>query len=118
MGIEVVSVPEGLAADEWPALDGAQVAGLPIRVFGFQDEAGIDDEVENSFVLKADVYRMIVACGVDLGEIDDLAAELFEPVELATLVTADSGLAALDDFGRRQARDSSFFGFSFGLCFG
>lgn len=110
-----ISISEGLAADEGPAFDGAQIAGLPIRMFAFQDEAGIDDEVESGFVLKADVDGVIVTCGVDLGELDDLALEFFKAVELAAAIAADGGFAALDDFGRRQARDASAFsGFGFG----
>ena len=117
------SGPEGLAADERPAFDGAQVAGLPVAVFGIEIETGIDNEVQRGLVLKADVDRMVVACGVDLGVLDDLALHLFEAVELAITIAANCGLAALDDPGWREERErSSFFGFGFtfgrGLAFG
>src|SRR5438270_3691103 len=112
-----MSAPEGLAADEGPPFDGTPVAGLPVSVFDFQDEAGIDDEVEGGFVLKADVDAVIAACGVNLGGLDDLALKFLHAMNAARRVAADSGFAALDDFGRRQARDGpslSGFGFRFG----
>ena len=104
--------------DERPAFDGAEIAGLPVRMFGFQDKTGIDDEMESGLVLKADVDGVIVACGVDLRELDDLAPEFFKAVELAVAIAADGGFAALDEFLGRQARDAlAFSGSGFGFGF-
>src|ERR1051326_4437422 len=111
-----LSASEGLAADERPAFDGTPVAGLPVSVFDFQDEAGVDDEVECGFILKADVDGVVVARGIDLGGLDDFALKLLHPMHAARRIAADGGLAALDDFGRRQARDGpSLSGFDFGF---
>ena len=90
-----MSVSEGLATDERPALDGTPVAGLPVSVFGFQDETGIDDEVKRGFILKADIYRMIFAGSEDLDKIHRFAFDFFKAVERAPTVTADCGLATL-----------------------
>ena len=35
-------VAEATATEDGPALDASPVAGLPVGVFGFQDEPGID----------------------------------------------------------------------------
>jgi hypothetical protein len=83
------------AVDQRPALDGTPVAGLPVGVFGFKDEAGIDDKMQRGFILKADVNGMILACGEDLDKINRLAFDLFKAVERASTVTADGGLTAL-----------------------
>ena len=81
--------------DQRPVLDGTPVAGLPVCVFGFQCEAGIDNEVQRGFVLKADVNRMVLAGGEDLDKIHGLAFHLFKAIERPPTVTADRGLAAL-----------------------
>ena len=86
--------PVGFAVDQRPALDGTPVAGFPVGVFGFQDEAGIDDEMERGLILKADVNGMIPARGEDFDKVDGLAFDLFKAVESASIVTADCGLAA------------------------
>lgn len=80
--------------DEWPSLDAAKIAGLPVTILGVEGEAGINDEVKRGFILKADVNRVIVACGVDLGEIDDFAFDFFKTVKAAPGKAADGGFAA------------------------
>ena len=45
----------GGGAESGPALDASPVAGLPVSVFGFQEKAGIDGEVQRGLVLEADV---------------------------------------------------------------
>jgi len=89
------------AMDQRPALERTPIAGPPVSVFGFQDEAGIDDKMQRSFILKADVNGMILACGEDLDKINRLAFDLFKAVERASTVTPDGGLAALG-FGKAQ----------------
>ena len=93
--------PMGFAVNQRPAFDRTPVAGLPVGVFGFQDEPGIDYKMQRGLVLKADVNRMVLAGGEDLYKIDDLAFDLFKAVERASTVSADSGLAALG-FGKAQ----------------
>jgi len=87
--------PVCFAVDQRPALDRTPVAGLPVGVFGFQDEPGIDYKMQRGLVLKAHVNRMVLAGGEDLHKIDELAFDLFKAVERASTVSADSGLATL-----------------------
>ena len=84
-----------LAANQRPTLEGTPVACLPVRIFGFQGETGIDDDVQTGFILKADVNGMVLASGEDLDKIDGLAFDLFKAVKSASTVTADRGLTAL-----------------------
>ena len=91
----------GFAVDQRPALNGTPAAGLPVDIFGFQDEAGINDEVKRGFVLKPDVNRVMLAGGKDLDEIDLLAFDLFKTVERPPTVTADRRLTA-SGFGETQ----------------
>src|SRR5437879_870862 len=81
--------PMGFAVDQRPALDGTPVACFPVGVFGFQDEPGIDDEMQRGFILKADVNGMVPACGEDLDKINGLAFDLFKAIERPSAVTAD-----------------------------
>jgi hypothetical protein len=60
-GEDLAFYPVCFAVDQRPALDGTPVAGFPVGVFGFKNEAGIDDEVERSLVLKANVNRMVLS---------------------------------------------------------
>jgi hypothetical protein len=41
-----------LAADEQSSVDATPVAGLPVRVLGFNGEAGLNHEVHDCFILK------------------------------------------------------------------
>jgi hypothetical protein len=75
--------------DQRPALDGTPVAGLPISVFGLQDERGINGKMQRRFVLKADLNRMALAGGEDLDKIDQFAFGLFKAIERAPTVAAD-----------------------------
>ena len=85
--------PMCLAADQRPAFDGTPIPGLPVGVFGFQNEAGLDGEVERGLVLKADLNRMGSAGGEDLDQIHGFAFDLFKAIESAPAVTADRSLA-------------------------
>src|SRR5882672_4811870 len=98
---ELALYPVCFAVDQRPALDGTPVAAFPVSVFGFQGEAGIDDEVERGFILKADVNRVVLAGGKDLDKINGLAFDLFKAVERASTVTADCSLAAFG-FGEAE----------------
>jgi len=101
--------------DERPTLANAPVASLGVCVLRFQQESGIDGEVKQGFVLKANSDRVEITGSEDFGVVNGLALHLFKAMKLAAIIAADSGLAALDDFGRRQAwKGSSFFGFRFG----
>lgn len=51
-GAGEISVPEGLAAEERPALDRTPVAGLQVSVLGLQDEGRINLEVKHGFILE------------------------------------------------------------------
>src|SRR6185369_3576814 len=64
--------PVCFAVDQRPALDGTPVAGLPVGVFGLQDEPRINDKMQRGFVLEADLNRMGLAGGEDLDKIDEL----------------------------------------------
>jgi hypothetical protein len=90
------SIPAALAMEKRPALAGAPVASFGICVFRLQYKARVDGEVQQGFILKADGDRVVFAGGEDLGEINNLALDLFKPVELAAFVTADGGLATLE----------------------
>jgi len=46
-----------LAVDKRPSLDATVVAGFPVRVLGFNREAGFNDEVHNGFIPKANVME-------------------------------------------------------------
>jgi hypothetical protein len=81
--------PVRFAADQRPALDRTPVACLPVSVVGFQNEAGIDNEVQRGFVLKAHVNRVVLAGGIDLHKINELALDLFKAIERAPPVAAD-----------------------------
>src|SRR5207302_6593895 len=104
--------PVGFAVDQRPALEGTPVAGFPVGVFSFKDEAGIDDEVESGLILKADINGMVLAGGEDLDKIHGLAFDLFKAIERAPTVAADGGLAALGCGEAQGGRDfARFFGF-------
>jgi hypothetical protein len=101
-----------LAADQRPAFDGTPVAGLPVGVFGFQNEARLDGEVERGLILKADVNRMVPAGGEDLDQVYGLAFDLFKAIERTPAVTADRGLPRLVSVKRKDSGTlSRFFGF-------
>ena len=87
--------PVRFTADQRPALDRTPVPCLPVCVVGFQNEAGIDNEVQRGFVLKAHINRGIVAGGEDLHKINRLAFDLFKAIERAPTVAADRGLTPL-----------------------
>ena len=50
-----------LAADERPSFDAPPVAGLPVRVLGFERKAGLDYEVHGGFILKANGNAVVLA---------------------------------------------------------
>src|ERR1700740_281383 len=87
--------PVCLAADRRPAFDKTPVVGLPVSIFGFQGEAGIDGEVQRGLVLKADLNRMGLADSEDLDKVDSLAFPLFKAVDRAPTVAANRSLAVL-----------------------
>ena len=87
--------PVCLAADQRPVFDRTPIPGLPVGVFGFQNEAGLDGEVERGLILKADVNRMVPAGSEDLDKVHGLAFDLFKAIERAPAVTADRRLASL-----------------------
>jgi len=96
------SIPVCLAADQRPALDRTPVTGLPVGVFGFQNEPGLDGEVQRGFVLKADVNRMVPAGGENFDKIHGLAFDLFKAIDRAPAVPADCSLAPLG-LGKAQS---------------
>jgi hypothetical protein len=55
-----------LAADKRPLLNATVVAGLPVRVLGFNREAGLNVEVHNGFILKANVNGVVFTGGKEL----------------------------------------------------
>src|SRR5262249_9522954 len=127
-GIRDGSGVEGCTADARPALEGTPVTGFPIRVIGLQGETGVDDDVERSFVLKADGDGVVAAAGKEFNECDGLALELFHAMEAAVGVAANSGLkphrassarvggaAAPGDDGRREEGKIAFSGFDCGF---
>src|SRR6185312_16079699 len=91
----------GGGAKSGPALNASPVAGLPVGVFGLQEKAGIDGEVQRSFVLKANVDGVGLAGGVELDAVHDLAFHLFHVVDRASGITADGGFASAGDDRRR-----------------
>ena len=97
--------PVCLAADQRPALDRTPVAGLPVRIFAFQNEAGFNGEVERGLILKADVNRMVPAGGKDLDQVHGLSFDLFKAIESAPAVAADRGLAPLGLGKAQRLRD-------------
>lgn len=98
-----------------PALARAPVAGLHVCVLGFQGEARINGEVKQGFILKVDGNRVVFAGGKDFSVVNSLALHFFKAVELAVIIAADGGLAALDNPGLGDAGNpSSFFRFGFG----
>src|SRR5262249_31229273 len=114
-GIRDGSGVEGCTADARPALEGTPVTGFPIGVIGFQGETGVDDHVKGGFVLKAHVYGVVAAGGKEFNEVDGLALELFHAMEAAVGVTANSGLAAPGNDGRREEGKIAFSGFDGGF---
>lgn len=98
--------PVCLAVDRRPALNGTQVAALPVRVAGFKDETGIDDEVKRCLVLKPEVNRMVLSDGEEFHKIHDLAFDLFKAVERASAISANCCLAAFGfskaEWGRKS----------------
>ncbi len=57
--------------------------------------------MDSSFILKAEVNRMVLAGGEDLDEFDCLASDLFKAIESPAFITANCRLAALG-FGKAQ----------------
>src|SRR5258708_17906134 len=82
---------EGCTADKRPAFDGTPVAGLPVSIFGFQGEAGIDDEVHGGLVFKADVNGVVFTGGEYLGVGHRVALYLFKEIEAAGVLAAGGG---------------------------
>jgi hypothetical protein len=110
-----LSIPVCLAADQRPAFDGTPVAGLPVGVFGFQDEAGIDDKMQRGFILKADVNGMVLAGSKDFDKINGLAFDLFKAIERTPAVTADRRLASLGLGKAQRFRNALSFLWFFGV---
>jgi len=92
----------GGGAENGPALDGLPVAGLPVSVFGFQEKARIDGEMQGGLILKANVNGVGLAGGEELDVVHDLAFHLFHAVDRAAGITADGGFASADDDRRRE----------------
>src|SRR5579864_5802967 len=94
-----------LAANERPALDATPIAGLPVRVFGAEREAGLDNKVHAGFILKANGNAVILASGKEFNVVQRFAAGFFKAVEVAAFVAANCGLAAPGDdgFGDRKS---------------
>src|SRR5262249_20683627 len=91
---------EGVAADEGPVIDATQVAGLPVRVSGFDGEAGVDGEVHGGLVGEAHLDYVVVARGIELDEVDGFAPDLFKAMEATVAIAADSRLPAPGDYWR------------------
>ena len=108
-----------LAADERPLLDATAVAGLPVRVLGFNREAGFNDEVHNGFILKANVNGVVFTGGKELNIVQRFALSFSKAVEVPAGIAADGGLAAPGDDGFGQSGKSPlplwFAGFARGL---
>jgi hypothetical protein len=119
MGSKVVTPMSGierLAADGRPALDATQVAGLPVRVFRFKREVGLDHEVHHGFILKANVNAVILTGGKEFNVVQWFALGFFKAVEVPAVITADGGLAAPGDDGfGRSGKSWWFSGFARGL---
>ena len=106
-----------LTADERASLDATPVAGLPIRVIGFKGEPGLDDEVHNSFILKANVNGVILTGGKEFNVVQRLALGFLKAVEAARVIAADGGFTAPGDdwFGQGRKSPLLFAGFAGGL---
>lgn len=101
--------------EERPALAGAPVAGFHVCILGFQDEARINGEVKQGFILEADGNGVVFAGGEDFSVVNRLALNFFKAMELAVIIAADGSLTVLDDSGLGDAGNpSSFLGFGFG----
>ena len=101
-GFQLVSVAQAAAAERGPALDASPFSGLPVSVFGFQEKAGIDGEVQRGLILKADVDGVGLAGDVEVDGVHDFAFHLFHVVDRAAGIAADGGFASADDDRRRQ----------------
>jgi len=105
-----------LAADERPALDATRIAGLPVRVFGDEHEAGLDNKVHAGFILKVNGNAVVFAGGKEFNVFQWFAAGFFKAVEVAAFIAANGGLATARDDGFGQGRKpTSFAGFASGL---
>src|SRR5262249_60034315 len=97
----------GCAADEGPVFDTTPVAGLPVRVSGFDGEAGVDGEVHGGLVGEAHLDYVVVARGIELDEVDGFAPDLFKAMEATVAIAADSRLPAPGDYWRPPERARS-----------
>ena len=102
-----------LAANERPALDAATIAGLPVRVFGAEREAGLDNKVHAGFILKANGNAVVLAGGKEFNVVQRFAAGFFKAVEVAAFIAANGGLAtARDDRFGQGRKPTRFAGFA------
>src|SRR5580765_2538056 len=105
-----------LAVDQRPFLYRMPIAGLPVRVVGFQSERRFDDKVDGGFVLKSHVNAVVFAHGEKLNVVQGFAFGFFKAVEGASGEAADGGLAAFGNGGAQGFRKAltffSFFGVS------
>jgi len=106
-----------LAADERPAFDGTPVAGLKISILRFNREIGLDNEVHDSFILKAHGDGVILSGGKEFNVVQRFALGFFKAVKAAARVAADGGFTAPGDdgFGQGRKPPSRFGGFARGL---
>src|SRR5580765_2171961 len=91
-----------LAVDQRPFLYRMPIAGLPVRVVGFQSERRFDDKVDGGFVLKSHVNAVVFAHGEKLNVVQGFAFGFFKAVEGASGEAAYGGLAALGDRGAQR----------------
>ena len=58
--------------------------------------------MQRGLILKTDVDGVVLAGGVELHAVHDLAFHLFHVVDRASGIAADGGFAAAGDHGRRE----------------
>src|SRR6476661_2828507 len=108
------SYPVRFTVDQRPALYRTPVPCLPVCIFGFQGEPGIDYKMQRRLVLKTDLNCMALAGGENLDKIHRLAFDLLKAVERASTVAAHRGLAAFGfgeaEGGRQPLSLLRFFG--------
>ena len=67
-----------LAADEQSSVDATPVAGLPVRVLGFNGEAGLNHEVHDCFILKTHRNEVVFAGGKEFNVVQWFALRFFK----------------------------------------
>jgi hypothetical protein len=77
-----------LAADERPSFDATPVARLPVRVFGFKREAGLNHEVHDSSILEANRNGVVFTGGEEFNVVQWFAVRFFKAMEVAAVITA------------------------------